>query len=100
MFAAMPEPLAANEVESALAELPRWEHAEGALKKTFLFGSFREAVSFLVRVGFAAEQANHHPEIYNVYNRVVLTLSTHDAGNQVTANDTALAAAIEEFSWV
>ena len=58
---------------------------------------FREAMSFLVRISFEAEQRNHHPEIYNVYKTVELALTTHDAGNKVTALDVELAAAIEEL---
>ena len=52
-----------------------------ALTKTFTFGSFREALSFMVRVGFEAEAMNHHPEWTNVYNCVFIRLSTHDAGH-------------------
>ena len=54
-------------------------------------------MSFLVEVGFAAEELNHHPEIYNVYNRVRLCLSTHDAGGQVTERDILLAGKIESI---
>ena len=94
------DPLADIEIKSALAGLPGWEHAGDSLRKTFQFGSFREAISFLIRVAFEAEQLNHHPEIENVYSRVTLTLRTHDAGNKVTRADISLAAAIESFSWV
>ncbi len=68
--------------------------------KTFVFGSFREALSFMVRVGFEAEALNHHPEWSNVYNRVVIRLTTHDAGNKVTTSDLELARRIEGISWV
>ncbi len=100
MFDAMPKPLAAGEIETALAALPGWAYVDGALRKTFLFGSFREAVSFIVRLAFSAEALNHHPELRNVYSRVEVALSTHDADDQVTARDTELAAEIEAFSWV
>jgi len=93
-------PLSDTEIGSALAELKGWEYTNESLRKAFQFGSFREAVSFLIRVSFEAEQMNHHPEIENVYNRVTLTLRTHDAGNKVTRADVELAAAIESFSWV
>ena len=63
------DPLADIEIKSALAGLPGWEHAGDSLRKTFQFGSFREAISFLIRVAFEAEQLNHHPEIENVYSR-------------------------------
>ena len=100
MLAEMLKPLAASEIETALAELPGWAHVDGALRKTFLFGSFQEAISFIVRLAFSAEALNHHPELRNVYNRVELALSTHDARNQVTVKDTGLAAEIEALSWV
>lgn len=93
-------PLSETEIKSALADLKGWEYASESLRKVYEFGSFREAVSFLVRVAFEAEQRNHHPEIENVYNRVTLTLRTHDAGDKVTQADVELASAIESFSWV
>ena len=100
MFAAMPKPLTGSDLDAALSDLPGWAHVDGALRKTFLFGSFREAVSFIVRVAFSAEARNHHPELRNVYSRVDIALSTHEAGDQVTASDTGLAAEIEALSWV
>ena len=72
-------PLSDDVIQSALAGLPGWAHLDASLKKDFRFGSFREAISFIVRVSFEAEQLDHHPEIDNVYNRVTLTLRTHDA---------------------
>ena len=62
------------------ADLPGWEPVEGrdALKKTFKFKSFNEAWGFMTRVALAAEKLNHHPEWFNVYNRVEITLTTHD----------------------
>lgn len=91
--------IAQHEIERALAELPGWTYANQALYKDFAFENFREAISFLVRLSFEAETLNHHPEIQNVYNRVKLRLTTHDANNQVTAKDLALAHAIEAFNW-
>ena len=93
-------PLPEDEIRAAVSELPGWSFADDRLSKTFEFGSFREAVSFFVRVAFEAEQLNHHPEVENVYGRVRLTLRTHDAGNKVTQADVELARAIEKFSWV
>jgi 4a-hydroxytetrahydrobiopterin dehydratase len=57
-------------------------------------------MSFLVRLSFEAEQRDHHPEIFNVYDRVELTLRTHDAGDRITKADVELARAIDAFSWV
>lgn len=93
-------PLTQNEIDAALRELPGWTLERDALARTFHFGSFREAMSFMVRVGFEAEAADHHPEWTNVYNRVAIRLNTHDAGNQVTAKDVALARKISALSWV
>ncbi len=92
-------PLSVSEIEEALTGLPGWTFSNDALKKTFTFGSFQEAVSFIVRMAFKAERQGHHPELFNVYNRVELTLRTHDAGNTVTAADVALAQSIEAFAW-
>lgn len=96
----MAEPMTEPQVREALAALPGWTHAGDAITKTYTFSHFREAVSFMVRIAFSAEAANHHPELWNVYHRVRVTLSTHDAGNRVTAKDVALAREIEQVSWV
>lgn len=88
------------EIEAALKELPGWRFERDALAKTFSFGSFKEALSFMVRVGFEAEAINHHPEWTNVYNRVDVRLNTHDAGGKVTARDVELAQRIGRISWV
>ncbi len=92
--------LTADEIARALAELPGWAGDGAALTKTFRFGSFREAMSFMARVAFEAEELNHHPEWTNVYNRVVVRLNTHDAGGRVTAKDVGLARRIQGISWV
>lgn len=91
--------LSPAEIESALASLPGWSHQGDSLKKRFVFQDHREAMSFLVRLSFEAEQRAHHAEIFNVYSRVELTLRTHDADNRVTELDVALARAIEAFVW-
>lgn len=93
-------PLTAAEIEGALRGLADWKFVGDALTKEFKFGSFREAMSFMVRVGFEAEAMNHHPEWTNVYNRVVVHLNTHDAGGKVTSKDVSLARKIQELSWV
>lgn len=93
-------PLNADEINAALRELPGWRRDGDALAKEFKFGSFREALSFMVRVGFEAEAADHHPDWTNVYNRVAVRLNTHDAGGKVTAKDVALARKIQAISWV
>ena len=92
--------LKAAAIAVALEDLHGWKFQRDALTKTFIFGNFREALSFMVRAGFEAEAMNHHPEWTNVYNRVVIRLNTHDAGDKVTAKDVALARKIQALSWV
>jgi 4a-hydroxytetrahydrobiopterin dehydratase len=92
--------LSAAEIQSALGELPGWSRAGDTLAKTYQFKSFREAMSFMVRVAFEAEALNHHPDWSNVYNRVDVKLSTHDAGGKVTAKDVELAKRFEKVAWV
>jgi len=96
----MAKPLTKPAIKAALAGLPGWTFERDALAKTFQFGNFREALSFMVRVGFEAEALNHHPHWTNVYNRVAVRLNTHDAGGKVTAKDIKLARKIQAISWV
>lgn len=93
-------PLNAADISEALRALPGWTFDRDALAKEFKFGSFREAMSFMVRVGFEVEAMDHHPDWTNVYNRVSIRLNTHDAGGKVTAKDVTLAKKIQELSWV
>ena len=74
------------------AELPGWSDVKGrdAIAKAFKFADFNAAFAFMTQVALAAEKADHHPEWSNVYNKVVITLSTHDAGG-VSERDVALA---------
>jgi len=89
------EPLSQQEIRAALSNLNGWEQGDDKIKKEFQFGDFKEALAFIVRVGFEAEKLTHHPGLYNVYNTVKIELSTHDAGDKVTQNDIDLATAIE-----
>ena len=93
----MNPPLINEEITQACTRLPGWSVERAALAKTFKFGSFREAMSFIVRVSYEAEALNHHPEWSNVYNRVTIVLRTHSAGNTVTEKDRTLAAAIDKL---
>jgi 4a-hydroxytetrahydrobiopterin dehydratase len=70
------------ERDTALRDLDGWTVAEGrdAIQKTFQFQSFNQAFGFMARVALAAEKMDHHPEWFNVYNRVDITLSSHDVG--------------------
>lgn len=72
----------------------KFEEIEHTLVAKFLFKNFVEAFSFMTEVAFWAEKQNHHPEWFNVYNRVEIKLRTHDAGNRVTQKDHQLAAKI------
>jgi len=96
----MAKPLDSAEIATALTALPGWTRDGDALAKTFKFGNFREAMSFMVRVSFEAEAMDHHPDWTNVYNRVAIRLDTHDAGGKVTAKDVELARKIQAISWV
>jgi len=74
-----------------------WKEENDKLKKSFTFKDFNEAFGFMTRVALIAEKMNHHPYWINVYNQVTIELSTHDAGNTVTAKDRQLAIAIDEL---
>lgn len=75
-----------------------WTEKDHKLQKTFVFRNFSEAFAFMVKVAFVAEKMDHHPEWTNIYNRVMISLSTHDAGNQVTEKDHKMAAAIDKIA--
>jgi 4a-hydroxytetrahydrobiopterin dehydratase len=89
--------LTQSELEVILKDLEGWELKDDKLTKLFKFKNFREAMTFLMRLAFEAEAMNHHPEIENVYNKVRLSLTTHDAGNKVTEQDVALARQVEKL---
>jgi 4a-hydroxytetrahydrobiopterin dehydratase len=84
----------ANNIQDKINELKDWEFKNNGLDKAFKFKNFTEAMAFLVQVAFIAEKQNHHPEIWNVYNKVTLRLTTHDEDG-VTDKDFKLAAAID-----
>lgn len=69
--------LSENEIKEHLSTLNNWQLWDGQLKKDFLFRHFSEALAFIVQVGIISEKMDHHPEINNVYNKVVLQISTH-----------------------
>ena len=89
--------LTGEEIEQRLGELGDWTIAEdGFLEKQFQFTDFQEAFAFMTRVAFLAEKMDHHPNWSNVYNRVHVKLSTHDAGG-LTKRDFRLATAIDQI---
>lgn len=91
------DPLSKNQIEEELEQLDGWSFEGDTITKDFSFPDFKEAISFMVRVGFEAEALVHHPDWSNVYNSVSISLSTHDVGGKVTEKDIKLAKAIEEI---
>ena len=92
------DPLSDDAIADALDDLPGWTHEDDRLKKTYEFSDFREAISFVVRLSFYAEEMMHHPELENVYTTVSIALTTHDADGQVTEMDVELASQIEALA--
>jgi 4a-hydroxytetrahydrobiopterin dehydratase len=90
-------PLKSDQIKLALSGLKHWRLEDDKLLMDIKLKNFSEALSFLVKVGIEAEKLNHHPEIHNIYNKVTLKLTTHDAGNRVTEKDIVLARAIENL---
>ncbi len=88
------EKLAQAAIEEHLAQLNDWAIDQGKLYRHFVFSNFIEAFGFMSQVALLAETMNHHPEWSNVYNRVEIYLTTHDAGG-ITELDFALAKQIE-----
>jgi 4a-hydroxytetrahydrobiopterin dehydratase len=91
--------LSMKEREAALAELDGWEWdvKRDSISRNFRFRDFSEAFAFMTRVALAAEKADHHPEWSNVWNRVYILLTTHDAGG-LTGRDVALAKNIDALA--
>jgi 4a-hydroxytetrahydrobiopterin dehydratase len=91
--------LTADARKAALAKLKGWSDVPGrdAITRKFVFKDFREAFAFMTRVADVANEMDHHPEWFNVYKTVEVTLSTHDAGG-VTELDTKLAAAMDRLA--
>jgi len=95
----MAEKLSGAARADALAKLTGWTDVAGrdAIEKSFAFADFKEAFAFMTRAALKAEEMNHHPEWSNVYNRVQVTLSTHDAGG-LSDRDIALAEYIDAIT--
>lgn len=92
----MVEQLSPAEREDALEGLPEWDHddARDAITRNFTFDDFSQAFAFMTQVALLAEKADHHPEWSNVYNRVEILLTTHDAGG-LSERDIEMAQAID-----
>ncbi|WP_353674826.1 4a-hydroxytetrahydrobiopterin dehydratase [Synechocystis sp. LKSZ1] len=82
--------LSHSELQTALKELPGWSLQGDKLHRQFQFPSFVEAFGFMAQLALVAENLGHHPEWFNVYNRVTIDLTTHDAGG-ITALDVTFA---------
>ena len=95
----MPRTLDPGERQPVRAELPDWQMVDGrdAISRAFKFADFSAAFSFMSRVALAAEKLDHHPEWQNVWNRVEITLSSHDAGG-LTERDIKLAKIIDKLA--
>ncbi len=95
----MSQKLAGEARRSALARLKGWSEVKDrdAISKKFVFADFNQAFGFMTRAALAAEKLDHHPEWFNVYKNVEVTLSTHDAGG-LTALDVTLAEAMDKFA--
>ena len=85
-----------NEAKLSLSKLKEWQFNSDGIEKKFQFKNFTDALGFIVKVGVVSEKMNHHPELFNVYNKVNIRLSTHDAGG-VTDKDFKLASEIDQF---
>lgn len=93
----MPTPLAPDALAQALAELPAWEVRAGKLHRDLTFADFAQAFAFMTRVARVADEMGHHPEWFNVWNRVRIDLVTHDVG-AISELDVALAKRIDALA--
>ena len=96
-LASRPQKLVGAELDSAVDGLEGWRVADGKLNREFEFADFNAAFGFMTRVALVAESMDHHPEWFNVYNRVEVHLVTHDSGG-ITQLDIELAAQMNRFA--
>ncbi|MCF8465804.1 MAG: 4a-hydroxytetrahydrobiopterin dehydratase [Sneathiella sp.] len=95
----MANKLSAQEIANALQNLPDWRRADGrdAIQKEFKFKNFSQAFAFMTRVALKAEKMDHHPEWFNIYNRIDVTLATHDV-NGLSGKDIELAGFMDKIA--
>jgi len=86
-----------EEINQELQDLEGWSIVDEKLHKEFLFDTFNQAFGFMTRAAMEIEKMNHHPEWFNVYNRITIELTTHDAGG-ITKNDINLAKILNSLS--
>ena len=89
--------LSQDDIDDKLKGLPGWRVVDEKLHKEFQFDSFNQAFGFMTRAAMEIEKMNHHPEWFNVYNRITVELTTHDAGG-ITDNDINLARILNSLS--
>lgn len=77
--------------------MENWKEENNSLHKTFVFADFGSAIAWMVKASYMIEKMNHHPEWSNVYNKVYVKLTTHDAGNTITDKDRKLAEALDKI---
>lgn len=100
LFSSVPERLVDGELQNAVKEIPTWKldtSTRDVIKKDFVFQNFSEAWSFMSRTALYAEQQNHHPEWFNVYNRVSVALTTHDCSG-VSQKDIDMAKTMDSYA--
>ena len=90
------KPLSTEEIQHALVDLPSWSVRDNRLSKTYDCGSFSGAVSFIVAFSYKCEAIDHHPEIFNVYSKVKVEMTTYDVGKKISHLDFQLAQHIEK----
>ncbi|MBT3666116.1 MAG: 4a-hydroxytetrahydrobiopterin dehydratase [Opitutae bacterium] len=94
----MKKSLSEAEINNKILELSEWFFENNCLKKTYTFETFRDAMSFILRISYEVEELEHHPALFNCFNRVDISLNTHDVGNKVTQMDFDLALAIDSVA--
>ncbi|ANO53009.1 4a-hydroxytetrahydrobiopterin dehydratase [Woeseia oceani] len=93
----MVEKLSDTDIHARLRDLPGWSLQDGKLTREFHFANFVDAFGFMTRAAMVAEKSNHHPEWFNVYNKVKVQLTTHEAKG-ISERDFALAATMDELA--
>lgn len=94
---ARPALLSDSELADWLKAHPLWQRDGDVLKRSLQFSNFMQAFGFMTQVAIMAEKADHHPEWFNVYNKVDIAITTHDAGG-LTENDTVFAERVDEIA--
>tara|TARA_R110002074_G_scaffold373069_3_gene548872 strand:- start:27773 stop:28078 length:306 start_codon:yes stop_codon:yes gene_type:complete len=86
-----------EQIEEFISEFDAWRIVDGKLQREFIFADFIQAFGFMTETALSAEKANHHPEWFNVYKKVIVDLTTHEAGG-ITERDFSLARQMEKIA--